>query len=100
MIKKIKKDLTDAKTKLTIVKIIRNTMENDIAELKEQGNISNYLDRFDKFVADLSIGKSHKENAEQPDKVESVSFLSPESTNRELKEISKDQLTKEHSVCS
>ncbi len=95
---KIKKDLTDGKTKLAIVKIIRNTMENDVAELKEQGNISDYLDRFDKFVADLSMDKSNEENAEQPNKVESVNVLSSESTNGELKEISKDQPGKEHSV--
>ncbi len=95
---KINKDLTEGKTKLAIVKIIRNTMENDVAELKEQGNISEYLDRFDKLVADLSMDKSHEENTEQPDKVESVSFLSSESTNGELKEISKDQPSKEHSV--
>ena len=81
-------------------------MENDVTELMEQGNISDYLDRFYKFVADLSMDKSHEENAEQPNKGESVNFLSSESTNflssestnGELKEISKDQPSKEHSV--
>lgn len=65
-------------------------IENDVSNLKE-GNVTEYFDRLDKFFADLSKEKSNEEQEDQPDKEQSASLPSSDSSN----EKSEEQLVKE-----
>lgn len=74
---KIAKSLTDGKTKLAIIKVIRSTMENDVAGLEEEDTITEYFGRLEKFFADLAKGKSNETSKDKEKPSEQQPQTSP-----------------------
>ena len=97
---KIKKELTEGKTKFNIVKTIRNTIENDVTELQDGGNVVEYLNNMDKFFVDLHKAKATEEPKTGSDQVQSASVLSSDTAINGKVTITTDQPSKEQSVSS